>query len=118
MSLTKSFFLCTSFRGSNGTNGWVVERLHGDPFKSKFIWILNTDLNFKVRFNFSLHPFLENVGFFKIISMKFTVCFFIEKCCLLLYSRNYIVFFPNHYMEGKSTELYDLQLHFLVLSRS
>ncbi|XP_071789162.1 stAR-related lipid transfer protein 3-like isoform X1 [Asterias amurensis] len=35
-------------RGSNGPNGWVVERLHGDPFKSKFIWILNTDLNFKV----------------------------------------------------------------------
>ncbi|XP_038045626.1 stAR-related lipid transfer protein 3-like [Patiria miniata] len=40
---------CSQYvRGFNGPTGWLLERLDGDPSQSKFTWILNTDLNFKV----------------------------------------------------------------------
>ncbi|XP_022087090.1 stAR-related lipid transfer protein 3-like isoform X2 [Acanthaster planci] len=40
---------CSKYvRGFNGPTGWVIESLNGDPSQSRFLWILNTDLNFKV----------------------------------------------------------------------
>ena len=48
------YFLILKTRGHNGPGAWIMRNMADEPNKTKFIWLLNTELKVECLFIFSL----------------------------------------------------------------